>query len=232
MPTLLVLGSKPDPVLPDLAQIDAVACANASGRSARDLGLPDPALTVMTAVLTSGNPSDEHSFQQLRGLRTGLLYHLGRPKAEQGGLLARLVRRWKMRHMAPAHMRERLAALDYRYERLIVWPASAYHELMLGLCQNDPGIAQLMGAKQPSTGLTTLAVGMELGRWDRFVLAGFDFTLAHAYGHNPLVEERGETVSKHADTDIGILRRLSALRGDLFTTEPAVVERAGLPLLR
>ena len=40
MTTLLVLGSKPDPVLPPREAFDAVACANASGHSARRYGLP------------------------------------------------------------------------------------------------------------------------------------------------------------------------------------------------
>src|SRR5690606_35619523 len=70
MTTLLVLGSKPDPALPPRSDVDAVACANASGRSAADLGLPSPVLTAMSAVLTSGQPSGRHSLRALRGLRT------------------------------------------------------------------------------------------------------------------------------------------------------------------
>jgi hypothetical protein len=54
MTTLLILGSKADPALPPRAAWDELACANASGFSAARHGLPTPAYTVMTAVLTSG----------------------------------------------------------------------------------------------------------------------------------------------------------------------------------
>ena len=56
----------------------------------------------------------------------------------------------------------------------------------------------------------TLAQGIASGEWQRFILAGFDFGLSHAYGQNPLIEARGTTASKHADTDLAILRHLAA----------------------
>ncbi|MEZ5860807.1 MAG: hypothetical protein R3D28_17830 [Geminicoccaceae bacterium] len=72
MSTLLILGSKPEPALPPPGLIDAVACANASGRSAVQHGLPDPVLTVMSAVLTSGHKAaNDLALEALRGLRTG-----------------------------------------------------------------------------------------------------------------------------------------------------------------
>ena len=67
MTTLLILGSKADPALPPRAAYDDLACANASGFSAARHGLPTPAYTVMTAVLTSGKAEDDHSLQALRG---------------------------------------------------------------------------------------------------------------------------------------------------------------------
>ena len=76
MPTLLVLGSKPEPVLPPAAEFDAVACANASGYSADRHGLPVPALTAISAVVTSGIGSGKQSLEALHGLRTGALYRV------------------------------------------------------------------------------------------------------------------------------------------------------------
>ncbi len=76
MPTLLILGSKPDPALPPAASFDAVACANASGYSADRHGLPVPALTAISAVLTSGIGSGKQSLEALRGLRTEALYRV------------------------------------------------------------------------------------------------------------------------------------------------------------
>lgn len=231
MATLLVLGSKPAPSLPPRAMIDAVACANASGHSARALGLPDPELTVVTAVLTSGKGSDEHSLRRLQGLRTRRLYHIRRPKADRGGWLSRLVAAVRMRRMSVAELRRRLRALDYRYDELVSRPAGAYHELIRGLCGHDPTVARLIEEKQASTGLVAVAVAIEERRWERIVMAGFDFTLVHAYGTNPLIAERGSALSKHAETDVAILRRLARLRGDLWTSEPVVHERTGLPLV-
>lgn len=230
MATLLVLGSKPSPVLPPRAAIDAVACANASGYSARALGLPDPVFTVVTAVLTSGKASDEHSLRRLAGLRTGRLYHVRRPKADRGGPLARLIAAVKMRRMSLFELRRRLRALGYRYEELVSRPARYYHDLVLDLCRNDPEVAAAIAAKQPSTGLLAVALGLVDGRFERVVMAGFDFTLAHAYGENPLIAERGSATSAHAATDVLILRKLAALRPDLLTSEPAVHARTGLPL--
>ena len=57
-------------------------------------------------------------------------------------------------------------------------------------------------AKRPSTGLVALALGLTEAGFAHAILAGFDFTLSHAYGHNPLIDQRGDALSKHADTDI------------------------------
>ncbi|MDW8123454.1 MAG: hypothetical protein RMJ04_01620 [Geminicoccaceae bacterium] len=230
MPTLLVLGSKPEPRLPPRETIDALACANASGYSARTLGLPDPEFTVMTAVLTSGKPADEHSLRRLEGLRTRTLYHIRRPKADAGGPLARLLAAIKLRRMTARELRRRLGGLGYRYEELISRPARWYHDLVVRLCAGDPEVAAAIAGKQPSTGLVAVVLGLADGRWDRVVMAGFDFTLVHAYGDNPLIAERGSATSAHAATDVLVLRRLATLRTDLFTTEPVVHARTGVPL--
>ena len=74
MSTLLVLGSKPDPALPPGDSYDAVACANASGYSAARHGLPVPAITAMSVILTSGIGSGKQSLKALHGLQTDTLY--------------------------------------------------------------------------------------------------------------------------------------------------------------
>jgi hypothetical protein len=231
MTTLLILGSKADPALPPRAAYDELACANASGFSAARHGLPTPAYTVMTAVLTSGKEEDEHSLRALRGLSTRDLYFLPRP-APRGGPFKRLVAHLKQWRLKPFRMRHELRRLGYRYERLVVRSSDHYHELVRGLCDQDPEIAALIAAKQPSTGMFTLAIGLDLRRYDRFILTGFDFGLSHAYGENPLIRARGATLSKHADTDVAIVRHLAARYGNILTTEPTVHERAGVPLMQ
>ena len=94
-----------------------------------------------------------------------------------------------------------------------------------------PDLAELVRHKRPSTGVVALALGLaELGFSDA-ILAGFDFTLSHAYGHNPLIDQRGSALSKHADTDVALLAAIQRERGCLWTSEPAVAERTGIPLL-
>jgi hypothetical protein len=229
---LLVLGSKPEPTLPPLARIEALACANASGRSAAQHGLPDPDYTVMTAVLTSGKASDRHSLEALRGLRTSRLYFLPRPRQERAGSrLAALRWRAKAWRMSPWWMRRQLRRLDYGLAEMIVRPASWYHELVLGLCGHDPQIAALIAEKQPSTGLVAVALALADPAYGPVVMAGFDFTLSHAYGENPLIAERGDALSRHADIDVAILRHLAAREPRLRTTEPTVHARTGVPML-
>lgn len=229
MATLLVLGSKPAPALPPPAAIDAVACANASGFSAREAGLPTPELTVMTALLTSGKAADDHSLAALRGLATRRLYIYPRPRhaAVRGGWLARL-KDWRM---SPWWMRRRLRALDYRWDEAILHPAAWYHELALDLAGHAPDAVAAMAGKQPSTGLIAVALALAERRFDRVVMAGFDFTLTHAYGDNPRIAERGVAASKHADTDRALLAAWVARGLPLLTSEPAVHAKAGVPLL-
>jgi hypothetical protein len=229
MATLLILGSKAEPALPPRATYDALACANASGFSAARHGLPTPAYTVMTAVLTSGKAEDEHSLQALRGLATRDLHFLPRP-APKGGPPKRALGHLKQWRLKPFHMRRQLRRLGYRYERFVVRSSADWHEMMRQLCDHDPAIAALIAEKQPSTGMFALAAGIASGEYRRFILAGFDFGLSHAYGENPLIGARGTTASKHADTDIAIVRHLAA-RHDVVTTEPGVHARAGVPLL-
>ena len=76
-----------------------------------------------------------------------------------------------------------------------------------------------------------LVIGMSLGSWDRFIMSGFNFELTHAYADNPEIEERGTSRSVHTDTDLLLLQRLSGVHGTIYTTEPAVNEHAGIPML-
>jgi hypothetical protein len=228
MTTLLVLGSKPDPALPPRTAFDAVACANASGRSAADRGLPPPVLTALSALLTSGQASGRHSLRALRGLRTEVLHLL--PRHDRGGPLARrLLRRARHFRMEPAWARLRLRAAGYRWDRFETRPLAAYHELVLGLCGDDPALRARFARKHPSTGVFAVALGIADGRFDRVIVAGMSFELTHAYGPNPEIAERGTAASKHAETDAMVLERL-ARRGRLYTTEPIVATRAGVPL--
>jgi hypothetical protein len=231
MRTLLILGSKPSPALPPRSSFEALACANASGRSAASLGLPEPVFTVITSVLTSGHkPANELALMALTGLRTGKLYLYPRPTA-RGFLLKRLVREIRNFKVRPRYIQRTLRRVGYRFDEFISPPRQFYHDLVLALCGQDPVIRAQIGQKQPSTGMVALALGLADRAFDRVVLSGFSFEITHAYAHNPLIDQLGTTRSKHADTDISILRCLAGRHANLYTSEPAVHERAGVLLL-
>ncbi len=230
MKTLLVLGSKPDPVLPPHAEIDALACANASGRSAAMQGLPRPIFTVMSAILTSGIESGRQSIAALAGLETGTLWYYARPKPS-GSFWRRWRKRREERAMRPDVLRARLAEVGYRFDAFEVLGNEDWRALVIRTAGDDEVVRAAVARKQPSTGVAAIALGLDLGRWSRVCLAGFSFELTHAYADNPEIGERGTNMSKHADTDIAALRAMVRQHPGLCTSEPIVHERTGIPLL-
>jgi hypothetical protein len=231
MKTLLVLGSKPEPRLPPEGVIDAVACANASGHSAAHHGLPVPAFTVLSAILGTGIASGRQSLAALRGLRTEGLEILPRPpRTSKGRFSKRLSRSLLELRSHPLHLRYQLRRVGYQWARCQARPLAVWHDLVHELCRHDPAILEQMRRKQPSTGLFAVALALTEGGADRVLMAGFSFELTHAYGPNPEIQERGTAISRHGDTDVMVLSWIARNRQDLWTTEPVVAERTGLPL--
>ncbi len=230
MNTLLVLGSKPDPALPPRPSYDALACANASGYSAAKHGLPTPTYTVLSAILSSGIASGKQSLRALAGLETETLYFFPRPPAKRSGIKTAL-QLPKMLTMTPQYLRWRLRTLSYRYHHFVDFGWDYYSHLVTGLCDQDDRVMEQLARKQPSTGMIALAIGLGLRSYDRFILTGFSFELTHAYATNPEIEQRGTQGSRHADTDITVIGYWATKYGNIFTTEPIVAERTGIPLL-
>ena len=230
MPTLLVLGSKPDPALPPVAEYDAVACANAAGYSADRHGLPVPVFTAISAVVTSGIGSGKQSVEALHGLCTEALYLV--PQFDKPLKLIKIIKTLPIAiKTSPVYFRFRLSQAGYRWNTFISRDADFYQELIAELCRHDPQIMALVAEKKPSTGVIALMIGMSLGLYDRFVMSGFSFELTHAYADNPEIRQRGTTLSRHTPTDLQVLRRLVDLHGNLFTTELTVNEQTGIPFL-
>lgn len=230
MTTLLVLGSKPDPALPPASDFDDLACANASGYSAARHGLPRPAFTLISAILTSGIGSGRQSLQALHGLETDGLYYFPRP-SKRRKLLKRPLGLVQDFRTGPFYFRRRLRKASFTWRHFVLHDHAWYQGLVTRLCQGDEALQKQLGSKSPSTGIMTLVVGMSLGVYDRYILSGFSFELTHAYADNPEIGERGTKVSRHTPTDVRFLRHLSRTRGDIFTTEPVVHEHTGVPLL-
>ena len=104
-----------------------------------------------------------------------------------------------------------------------------YHAMLAELCDHEPELVAQMRAKQPSSGMLALAIGLAWHDFERCVLSGFSFEITHAYADNPLIAERGSASSKHAETDIALLRHLSKRFGTIYTTEPAVTSAPAFP---
>ena len=236
MRTLLILGSKPEPALPPASMYQDVACANGSGYSAAEYGLPSPVFTVMTSLIASGIESGRQSLQALAGLSTGSLYFLRR-RSRHGSRFGSFVRYIKtfrekrVYRMQPFYLKSVLRSLGYGYDRFIALPAAEYDGLVERLCDRDAGILAQLQRKRPSTGLITLALALDQNKYQRFILSGFSFELTHPYAPNPEIEERGTAASQHADTDILVIDYLAKKQRNIFTTEHSVHQRAGVPYL-
>lgn len=229
MRTLLVLGAKPDPLLPPREAITAVACANASGRSAADLGLPAPLFTVMTALLTDGSAAGRSRIEALAGLATERLVYLPRP-APEGPPWRRWRQLWKTRRQRPAVLLSALAGVGYRHARFETRPMAEYARLILERCGGEAAVGEALARKHASSGVLAAALALGEPGFARVVLSGFSFELTQAFGIDPNIAERGTVASKHRDTDTTVLAAL-ARHHPLFTTEPAVHKLAGVPLL-
>jgi len=231
MATLLILASKPQPVLPPRESIDAVACANASGYSAAAANLPDPAFTVMTAALASERqPSHRFALEALQGLRTGALYMIPRP-ALQGFSVRRLKHELRNLRVRPWYFRWKLRSIGYRFDVFATRSREFCHGVLLRQCGGDPAVSEQIARRKPSTGIVALVFGLADPRFTRLVVSGFDFEVTHAYAHDRGMVRKGDLRSRHAETDALVLRHLCARYPNLYTTEPRVHECAGVPYL-
>lgn len=231
MAALLVLGSKPAPRIPPAKAYAALACANASGRSARLLGLADPAFTVMSSVLASSKNAANHLARKaLAGLDTETLYYCPRPLYRRD-LLKRLLHMREVLACRPKPFARKIRAAGFSFQTFVVWPLRRYIRLVEALCGEDAEVQRELEVKQPSTGVLAAVIGLGEVGYERVILSGFSFEITHAYVDNPLIARRGTEASRHADIDIAVLRAISARTGRLMTTEPIVHERTGVPLL-
>jgi hypothetical protein len=230
MTALLVLGSKPDPVLPPRSTFDDIACANASGYSAAKHGLQIPAFTVISAILTSGVGSGKQSLLALSGLETEVLYYFPRPRKCRK-LLKKPLGLLQDFRTGPFCFRYQLRKASFTWQRFIKHDNAWYQGQVARLCQGDEALQEQLVSKSPSTGIMALVVGMSLGVYERYILSGYSFELTHAYADNPEIDERGTKASLHTPTDIRVLKYLSGTYGNIFTTEQAVHDHAGVPLL-
>ena len=231
MHTLLILGSKPGPVLPPRSSFNDLACANASGYSAAQHSLPIPKYTVISAILTSGIGSGKQSLDALQGLETETLYFFPRPYKSEN-LIKKSLGMAEAYRTSAFYFQRQLRKASYHWQRFVKNDYGWYKGLVENFCKDDTNLLAQTRDKGPSTGIMTLLVCLELGYYERIILSGFSFELTHAYADNPEIKERGTVVSRHTPTDIRVLQHLSGRLGKIFTTEKIVSERADIPLLK
>jgi hypothetical protein len=227
---LLVLGAKPEPTLPPPGSFDAVACANASGRSAADLGLPSPVFTVLTALLTDGSAAGRMRLASLAGLATGTVHFYPQRLKGRTGVERSLfrLRTWRTTSFM---LRRALSAVGFHYEHFAERSTGAYRRLILDLCRDDPEVAAELERKQASSGTLAVAIALAEPGVAQVIVSGFSFQLTQAVGIDPNIARRGTTASKHTVTDALVLRVLARHHPALVTTEAIVHEAAAVPLL-
>jgi hypothetical protein len=131
----------------------------------------------------------------------------------------------------PRPFERRIRAAGFHFQTFVVRPLKSYLRMVETLCGGDPGITRELAAKHPSTGIFAAAIGLAEAGFESVILSGFSFEITHAYADNPLIARRGTAMSRHVDTDVAVLRCISARTGKLRTTEPVVHERTGIPLV-
>jgi signal recognition particle subunit SEC65 len=233
MSTLLILGSKPNPVIPEVCAYADVACVNGSGFSAAANELGRPAFTVMSANMTSGTEYGPQAFQAISGLETKKLYYLARSSAhDRKRSLRRRIKNYRsLKRMKPERLRQALDQVGYHYEEFIVYPREDCFSLVSEMCGQDPEVCACLSKKQPSTGIYALVLGITSGLYDNFILSGFNQERGHAYTEE-VTEGSSKAQSRHVETDTAVLRALSRIYGDtLVTTEVELSNQTGLPLL-
>ncbi|QNT68960.1 hypothetical protein [Defluviicoccus vanus] len=210
---------------------DAVACANASGFSAARYQLPPPQFTVLSSiVLTGKNESNRQALRELGSLQTGRVYLFPR-RPYRNKLWKQLLHPAKMIRSTPFFAIRQLRRTGYQFEEFVARPAGEYLQAVSSLAGDDPRLQRLMAEKVPSVGVIAVALGLADYRYERVVLSGFSFEITHAHAVNPLIAARGSTESRHAETDVIALGLISRHTGGVFTTEPVVHQRTGIPLL-
>jgi hypothetical protein len=233
MSTLLILGSKPNPVIPEVCAYADFSCVNGSGFSAAANDLGRPAFTVMTANLTSGKESGAQAIRAISGLETKKLYYLARsPTHYRKRSLRRRVKYYRsLKRMKPERLLQALDKVGYHYEEFIVYQGEDYFSLVSKMCGQDPEVCACLTKKQPSTGVYALVLGITSGLYDHFILCGFNLGRGHAYTEE-VTEGSSMAPSRHVETDSAVLRALSRIYGDkLVTTEVELSNQTGMPLL-
>lgn len=200
----LVAGSAPNLVVPEGFDAGwAVVTANAAQAILEPFGIELPDLTVWRGHLFAESELNADARARLQGRRTRCLLVDARLRGRQDEF-TRNIR--ELRFAA-----DRIVFCD-RYHR-----ARVYKEVISGYC----GLGRALD--RPSNGLYATVLALRLGA-SPVVISGISLSQGgHAYRERDIPR-------LHAEQDEAALRALAGLGRPVFTTDPEVSARTGVPL--
>lgn len=200
----VILASAPGAVLPAAAGEPAsLFCVNASGRSAHELGLSRPSVTVISGRMLGDREANREGQEAIAGLETETCIVIERG-IEFGAAL------------------DRLDELGYRFGDAVRMTHRERRRIVRAVFGED--LAAGGGEGKISTGLFTVALALFLGARPA-VLAGFSLSRdGHAYSASNLVRQ-------HKAIDAAAIDMLLANGSRVATADPALHEETGMPLI-
>ncbi len=199
----LVLGSAPSPVLPP--GLDAswrLVTVNASQVSAATLGLPAPAVTVISGQMLGQKPANVEAKRVLAGHSTGAIIFI-----ERG--------------FSMAEARAQFSAMKYRYAGIHPLSFHQREKMVRQILKADYGPGS--GEKKISTGLFAAVLALYLGGAP-VVMSGFSLKNdGHAYnsqGHR----------REHKETDTRVLAIIRDAGLAIYAADPVFAQQSGLRL--
>jgi hypothetical protein len=201
----LVLGSAPDPRLPAGGTDDlTIICVNASGWSARRLGLPDPAVTVLGGFKLS-KPERGDDRKALQGLRTTSL----------------LLTTYRL-DMSLRRAKQALRDLDFTYARMATIDNAGGARIVEGVTRRP--LATGKRDERVSHGLFAVCLAFHLGA-SEVILSGFSLSTGRL-NHTDMVRPR-----QHIPADREAIQALRALGRAVRTCEPELAALTGIDLV-
>jgi hypothetical protein len=179
-------------------------CVNASGWSAKRLGLPDPAVTVLGGFKLS-KPERGEDREALRGLRTA-------------GLLLTTYRLDMSLRRAERVLRD----LDFTYERLATIDHAGGARIVEAVTER--ALATGKRDQRVSHGLFAVCLAFHLGAAE-VILSGFSLTTGRL-SHTDMVRPR-----QHVPADREAIVALRDLGRRVRTSEPELARLTGIPVV-
>ncbi len=210
--TLLILGGKPKPSIPPYKEYNDVACANASVYSASKYNIGVPVFTVLSSYFTAGDDGmSRKGMSKIEGLKSKKVFFLTVRNTEKS-ILKKMAKRIYMYKNSELYARYNLWRHNFDYDVFRSRSRKWYREVI-----NKCGEIDIKPSdKGPSSGIISLAIGVESEKYDRYILSGFSFEHKKEYGGE-------EKYNPHKSYDVRFIKNISCYE-KVLTTEEKVNE--------